>query len=201
MNYDRCYFRQQEFSGYVFPNVRWKNKARGEEARRIVRLRGGQCQGDQLISLSMRGLRNELEARCTDSASVSPMCLTCDVKVAGTGACKAVLNICQASSALHLSIDRRVFHLLLDRSLLDREEMYRLWCEISVSIHIKSNILKESIFPTTFCSIVVTIFDEFRNRYIYASLYVTRYTLCISSVYTKNWWNLKYLLEWKNVSY
>lgn len=45
------------------------------------------------------GLRNELEARCTDSASVSPMCLTCDVKVAGTGAYKAVLNICQASSA------------------------------------------------------------------------------------------------------
>lgn len=49
---------------------------------------------------------------------VSPMCLTCDVKVAGTGACKAVLNICQASSAprfeesrvvgVHLSIDRRV---------------------------------------------------------------------------------------------
>lgn len=165
--------------------------------RRIVRLRGGQCQGDQLISLSMRGLRNELEARCTDSASVSPMCLTCDVKVAGTGACKAVLNICQASSA-----PRFIFRSIAEFPPSSRSFVVRSRRNVSTMMrNIRFDSYQVEYIKRIYFSNNVlfncchNFYDEFRNRYIYASLYVTRYTLCISSVYTKNWWNLKYLLE------
>lgn len=110
------------------------------------------------------------------------MCLTCDVKVAGTGACKAVLNICQASSAprfeesrvvgVHLSIDRRVSNwkstfFSIVRCRIAKKYLEKLWCEIS----------------EYFRSIVITIFDEFR---VYLCIVIC-YILCIR-------WKINFIL-------
>lgn len=95
------------------------------------------------------------------------MCLTCDVKVAGTGACKAVLNICQASSAprfeesrvvgVHLSIDRRVSNWKSSRSFV---------------VGSRRNIWKN--YDAKYPNISVQLLSQFLTNfaYIYVSLYV-----------------------------